>query len=92
MATYCAREGCVAHTEDRGGRKIFNKADSQWYCEDCLPVQVVMNDGKNLWDFHTSHPYADGRKVYVGSLANMRRIERESGTSNQAANDYTRNW
>lgn len=89
MATLCANIDCVAHTEDRGGRKVFNKADGQWYCEECLPVKVQLNDGRNLWDFTTSH--GDGVRTHIKSLAELRAYEKKTGTSNQLGNYMERN-
>jgi len=90
MATLCANIDCIAHTEDRGGRKVFNKADGQWYCETCLPVQAVMNSGKNLWSMETTH--GDGKRTKINSLAEMRAYEKRTGTSNWAANNMTNKW
>lgn len=86
MATLCANVNCVAHTEDRGGRKVFNKADGLWYCDGCFQVAVMMNDGRNLWDMVTRH--GDGNRTHIKSLAEMRAYEKKHGVSNQLAN-YT---
>jgi hypothetical protein len=89
MATLCANVNCVAHTEDRGGRKVFNKADGKWYCDGCFHVEMIGSEGKNLWDFTTSH--GDGKPTHIKSLAELRAYERRTGTSNQLANNYERN-
>jgi hypothetical protein len=49
-----------------------------------------MNPGKNLWDYSTTH--FDGQKRYIGSLANMRKLEQQFGVSNQAANFMEGSW
>jgi hypothetical protein len=89
MATLCANVNCVAHTEDRGGRKVFNKADGQWYCDGCFQVQIVGNEGKDLWNFTTTH--FTGEKTHVKSLGHLRQLEKQYGCSNQLANNYERN-
>lgn len=89
MATFCANINCIAHNEDRGGRKVYNKADGKWYCEGCFSVEVQMNSGKNLWDFVTSH--GDGVRTHIRSLSELRAYERRTGTSNQLANNMERN-
>lgn len=86
---YCAQESCPKHTQRLGG--TFRVAgDGKTYCEDCFAICGVREPGKNLWDYSTTH--FDGKPQYIGSLANMRRLEKKYGVSNQAANDYTRNW
>ena len=89
MATFCANESCIAHTQDRGGRKLFNKADGKYYCDGCFSVANVLNDGRNLWDFVTTH--GDGNRTHIKSLAELRAYERRTGTSNQLANNWERN-
>jgi hypothetical protein len=87
--TLCANVNCICHTEDRGGRKVFNKADGQWYCDGCFQVVTPGEPGKALWDFTTTH--FDGNKVHVKSLAHLRQLEKKHGVSNQLANNYERN-
>ena len=88
MATLCANVNCICHTEDRGGRKVFNKADGQWYCDGCFQV-VTPGSVANLWDFVTSH--GDGKRTHIKSLADLRAYEKRTGTSNQLANNWERN-
>jgi hypothetical protein len=87
---FCAEVSCVKHTEHRGGRFFYSVSDGKTYCEDCYGLHVIPEPGKNLWDYHTTH--FDGKNRYIGSLQNMRKLEKQFGVSNQAANDYTRNW
>lgn len=87
---FCADESCIKHTEHRGGRFLYSSADGKTYCEDCYGLHTVREPGKNLWDYYTTH--LDGQKRYIGSLQNMRKLEREFGVSNQAANNDVRNW
>lgn len=87
---YCADESCVKHTEHRGGRFLYSTTDGKTYCEECFGLHRVHNEGKNLWDYHTTH--FDGTKRYIGSLQNMRKLEKQFGVSNHAANFMTRNW
>lgn len=87
---YCANPDCVKHTEHRGGRFLYSVTEGKTFCEDCFHMAIVANPGRNLWDYYTSHP--TGKREYVGSLANMRKIEKASGTSNFAANYETKNW
>jgi hypothetical protein len=88
--TFCANEHCPKHTEG-GGR--FRKVGEKWYCyPGCAENLDVLSPGKNLWDFSTTHIHPDAKPVYVGSLANMRRLESQYGVSNHAANNYERNW
>lgn len=86
MATFCGNENCVAHTEDRGGRKVFNKADGKWYCDGCFTVATVAEPGRNLWDFTTTH--FTGERTHVKSLGHLRQLEKQYGCSNQLANNW----
>lgn len=87
---YCANPDCVKHTEHRGGRFMYSVTEGKTFCEDCFGMAFVGNPGKNLWDYHTTH--LDGQRRYVGSLQNMRKLEKQFGVANQAANNMTRNW
>lgn len=86
---YCADEDCVKHTEHRGGRFRYSVAEGKTYCEECFGLHMIHNDGKNLWDFTTTH--FTGSPVHVKNLGHLRQLERQHGVSNQLANNYERN-
>lgn len=86
----CANQNCVKASEHRGGR--FRFVGGKWYCADCAEWAggVIMNSGKNLWDFTTTH--MTGQPIHVRSLAHLRQLEKQHGVSNFAANHDQRNW
>lgn len=86
----CSNPKCGKHTEYMGGKFRYDVAEKKFYCEDCFGIFSVKNEGLNLWDYSTTH--FDGHKRYIGSLANMRKLEKEFGVSNQAANYRESNW
>jgi hypothetical protein len=88
--TFCDNTQCPRHTEYSGGRFVFHQGDKKWYCAECTKIRAVMNPGKALWDYSTTH--FDGQKRYIGSLANMRKLEQQFGVSNQAANFMEGSW
>jgi hypothetical protein len=69
---------------------MYSVEEGKTFCEDCYGMAFVGNPGRNLWDYSTTH--FDGKKRYIGSLENMRKLEKQFGVSSVAANDYTRNW
>ena len=87
---YCADEGCVKHTEHRGGRFLYSVSEKKTFCEDCYGLHIVKTPGRNMWDYYSTH--FDGTPRYIGSLQNMRKLEKQFGVSNQAANNMTKNW
>ena len=89
-AQFCANENCLKHTEHCGGRFIFNSKDGKTYCADCHRVRVVMNDGRNLYDFTTTH--FDGSLVHVRSKLHLRECERKYGVSSCVANMEQSHW
>ena len=87
VETRCSNENCVKHTE--GGGK-FRLVHGKWYCSDCAGNDTVLNPGRNLWDFTTTH--FNGEPIHVTSLGHLRRLEKQYGCSNFAANNDSRNW
>lgn len=85
---FCSNPDCRWHTESRGGRFVLR--DGKWFCQDCFYQRPVMNDGKNLWDFETTH--FNGQRTHVKSLADLRRLERQYGVRSVAANMEERRW
>lgn len=86
--SFCANTDCIRHTEHRGGK--FRFINGKEYCMDCSENQAVMNPGKELWSFTTTH--FDGHPVKVKSLSHLRQLEKQYGCSNHAANYDQRNW
>ena len=86
--TNCANPECALHTETRGGK--FRMVDGRWFCERCAPGGVIMEPGKNRFDFVTTH--FDGTPVHVKGLAHLRQLEKQYGVSNHAANYDEKHW
>jgi hypothetical protein len=87
----CANLSCIKSEQHRGGRYRF--IGGKWYCQECAEwagTGAVMNPGKNLWDFTTTH--FNGHPVRVKSLQHLRTLEKQFGVSNHAANFDTRHW
>jgi len=85
---FCENPRCPRSSES-GGR--FRLVGGKWLCyPGCAENTDVLTPGKNLWDYSTTH--FDGKPTYIGSLANMRRLEKLHGVSNVAANFSERNW
>jgi hypothetical protein len=87
---FCGNEDCRWHTEKRGG--TFHFRDGRMFCQDCYHLRPVLNDGKNLWDFETTHIRRDGKKVRISGIADLRRLEKEHGVVSVAANTEERLW
>lgn len=85
---FCANESCPSHTEHRGGKFVL--VAGKWYCRDCSENVTVMNLGRNLWDFTTTH--FNGEPVRVKSLGHLRVLEKRFGVSNFAANYDSSKW
>jgi hypothetical protein len=62
----------------------------KWYCDDCGPEHAIMNPGKNLWDFETSH--FTGQRTHVRSLRHLDELCKAHGVSNFARENNTANW
>ncbi len=89
--TYCANPNCLLHTERRGGHFRFNEAKQEWYCEDCYAgSRVAFSDGKNLWDFTTTH--FTGERVHIRSRNHLDELCKRHGVSNHARENNERNW
>lgn len=86
----CANSECPKHEVPSGGRFIYSAERKAWFCEDCFHVPVVFNEGKNLWEFTTTH--FNGQPVHVRSLSHLRELEKQYGCSNHAANNMESNW
>ena len=87
--TFCANPECIRHTQHCGGK--FRMVGGKWYCyPGCAENLAVMNPGKALWDFTTTH--FDGHPRKVKSLGHLRQLERQFGVSNWAANNMEKNW
>jgi len=86
---YCSNPSCPKHTVHSGGKfKLVNK---QWFCSECAGnAGAIMNPGKNLFDFVTTH--FDGTPVHVKGLGHLRQLEKKFGVSNHAANYDERHW
>ena len=89
---YCATEDCRWHKEKKGGN--FEMRDGKLFCSDCIEERrcapVIGQTCANLWDFTTTH--INGEKIHIKSLGQLRRLEKQYGLSNQAANNMERNW
>lgn len=90
LKQYCANESCPKHTVASGGRFIYSREQSKFFCEDCFHIPAVLNSAKNLWDFTTTH--LDGNPIHVRSLEHMRQLEKQFGVSNHAANHMESQW
>lgn len=87
----CANESCPLAHEHRGGR--FKFVAGKWYCQQCAEwagTGAVMNAGKNLWDFTTTH--FNGHPIHVRSGAHLDQLCRQFGVSNHARENMERNW
>lgn len=87
---FCANEDCPKHTVGSGGRFIYSREQGKFFCEDCFHIPAVMNDGKRLWDFTTTH--LNGEPIHVKSLSHLRQLEKQFGVSSHAANYEQSNW
>lgn len=87
---YCANENCIKHTQHRGGRFRFKASTKQTFCEDCFPVESVMNDCKNLYEFTTVH--LNNERIHVTGKAHLRQLEKKFGVSHHQLNNMERNW
>lgn len=87
---YCSNAECPKHRIHMGGRFKYSVADGKTYCEDCFTVRNTLNDGKNLWDFTTTH--FDGHPVHVRSGRHLDQLCRQHGVSNHARENYERHW
>lgn len=87
---YCANENCPKHTVKSGGEFIYSMEKRAFYCKDCFHTPAIMNPGKNLWEFTTTH--FTGEPVHVKSLAHLRQLEKQYGVSNHAANHMESGW
>ena len=86
----CDNPECRWHNEPKGGHLTYSAKYRGFVCEDCQFVKPVLNSGKNLYDYSTTH--LDGQKRYIGSLENMRRLEKEFGVSSVVANNDQAHW
>jgi len=86
----CANSQCPKHTEPRGGEFIYSREKREWFCKDCFYIPTVFNEGKNLWEFTTTH--FNGEAIHVKSLSHLRELERQYGCSNHAANHMESQW
>lgn len=86
----CANGDCPKHTIHTGGEFIYSAEKRAWFCKDCFYVPTVLNPGKNLWEFTTTH--LTGQPVQVKGLAHLRQLEREHGVSSHAANNMESSW
>lgn len=86
----CGNEHCIKSREHRGGRYRYHTGDKKFYCVDCFAVRAVFNDGKNLWDFETTH--FTGDRVHVRSRSHLDQLCRQHGVSNHAREHMERNW
>ena len=86
----CANSECRWHDEVKGGYFTYSHKYHGFVCGDCLFVKPVLNPGKNLYDYSTTH--FDGKKRYIGSLENMRRLEKDFGVSSVVANNDHAHW
>ena len=84
----CANQNCIKHTEDRGGK--FRFVRGEWWCDECAASVIVFNDGKNLWDFTTTH--FTGERVHIRSRSHLDELCRKHGVSNFARENYERSW
>jgi hypothetical protein len=89
-ATYCANEECRFHAERKGGRFIYRGGLA--YCEDCAKISYQMNDGKNLYEFTTTHMTDPSKPIEVTSKGHLRRLEKDFGVIHVQANFNERNW
>lgn len=84
----CANEVCVKHTEQRGGK--FRFVGGKWYCDECAASRIVFSDGKNLYEFTTTH--LTGEPIHVRGKAHLRDLERKHGVSHHQLNYAEKNW
>lgn len=90
VETYCANDDCKWSTERKGGRFIYRGGLA--YCEDCARISYRLNDGKNLYEFTTSHLTNPGEQIEITSKNQLRRLEKEHGVAHVQANYMERNW
>ena len=88
--TTCSNENCPRHTDYRGGRFVYSVDRKAWFCQDCINLRPVMNEGMALWDFTTTH--FNGEAIHVKGLSHLRQLERQFGCSNHAANYEESKW
>jgi len=87
---FCTNEDCKWNKEIKGGKFTFRGGLA--YCDDCLRVSYLMNDGKNLYEFTTSHLTSPGQPVEITSKGQLRRLEKEHGVAHVQGNYMERNW
>jgi hypothetical protein len=90
IRTTCSNTECPKHTEYKGGHFIYSPERKAWFCDECFRSRPVLNDGRALWDFTTTH--FNGEPIHVTSLAHLRQLEQQYGCSNHAANNMEKNW
>jgi hypothetical protein len=88
--SYCANESCPKHRVYSGGKFTVRLSDGKTFCSDCFQWAGTGQTCKDLWNFVT--PHFTGYPVHVKGLSHLRRLEREHGCSNHAANYDQRNW
>ena len=86
----CGNPDCPKHHTNCGGEFMYSREKRDWFCKDCFYVPAVLNPGKNLWEFTTSH--FTGQPIQVKGLEHLRQLEKEYGCSNHVANNMEKNW
>lgn len=90
LRNYCANPQCPKHTTYSGGEFVYSNEKRAFFCKDCFYTPAIMNPGKNLWEFTTTH--FTGQPIHVKSLNHLRELEKQYGVSNHAANHMERQW
>jgi hypothetical protein len=78
----------VKHKTRCGGQ--FRFVNGKEYCLECSANLSVPHSGQNLYDYSVTN--LTGKPIYVGSLSNLRTLEKKFGVSSPVANNYERNW
>jgi hypothetical protein len=86
----CANPTCPKATVYSGGKFRYDTVTKQLFCEDCFGIFTTHNDGKNLWNFVTTH--FTGERVEIKNAAHLRQLCKQHGVSNHAYEHYERNW
>ena len=88
---FCSEPNCRWHTEVKGGHFYYSAERRGMYCDDCFNAPPpVLNPGKELWHFTTTH--FNGEKIEVKDGAHLDRLCRQFGVSNQARENMQSHW